>query len=164
MTFTGTQPGGLLKTSDGPLGRPHPSGDLLPATARRPSPARPGPGPGRVGVRFAPRGPSCPHLCSRALPIPRRRLTALVSARRRAPNSRDTARTPDMSVLLLAVPPAPASDCACASSRARPGRWDSAPAHHGTTPAGGEGHCACAQDPRTVALRGFGAPRSRPGG
>lgn len=135
MTFTGTQPGGLLKTSGWPLGRPHPSGDLLPATARRPSPARPGAGGNRRPLR--PAGTVLPPPTPPRPAHPRHRLTALVSARRRAPNSRDTARTPDISVLQMAVPPAPAPDCACASSRARPGRWDTAPVHHATTPGGG---------------------------
>lgn len=89
-----------------------------------------------------PAGPVCSRPAAPARP--RGRLTALVSARRRARSSRDTARTPDMSARHSAVPPTPAPGRACAARR-RPG------------PRGAPGHCACADR-----SRGGGAGRPRP--
>lgn len=94
------------------------------------------------GVRFAPaRGVHLfpPARSSR----PRGRLTALVSARRRARSSRDTARTPDMSARHSALPATPAPGRACAARR-QPGQQ------------GAPGLCACAERSRAG---GPGRPR-----
>lgn len=143
-----------------------PAGEAAPGrqAGSRPSPRRspaglrkrPAAPSGDLRDRFAPRAPSCPGDLG---PAPARP-AALTHrpAQCQAPGAQQPRHRPDPRHVRpqSAAPPAPAPDCACASSRARTG--DEGTLRLRTT------HCACAQEPRTVALSGTAAPRPGVGG
>lgn len=134
MTFIRTQPDGLLKTSGCPLGRPHFSGDLLPAPARRPS-------PGRGNSASAPPCGDRPTPTSAPAPCPPR---GADSPPWSVPGAgRPTAETPPgpptclSSRALSHQPPRQTAPAHLAAPG--PGRGDTAPAHQARTPrVGGE--------------------------